>query len=320
MRRSLTTHVLKGHTREIIDVKISGDGRRVVSLSRDRTLRAWDLETGRATRALVSQDDERALASLNVNTAMIAELETSLIVDRSARPIPRDPTMEISPDGAHVMLGSQGNVCTWNLVTGASQHQELGELDIVAIEIGPDCRRSVLGSLFGPVLLCQHGEAPLMLEGHSGRSPGHCPDAGWPPCSKRRKRRYDTNLGPRFLQGGTTPRRMWRTSGRRRHRAQWQCCLLDLWSYAGGIRSGFLRSRGQHHLRSPDHDHRSNSYRHASRSRRSLRSSAFPVIAELLTTCSSKFSEMWATLSPVAALTRLAQFGALAGFFLASAP
>jgi WD40 repeat protein len=42
-----TGHPVVGHLRYILDTTISGDGRTLVSCSRDRTVRIWDLKTGR---------------------------------------------------------------------------------------------------------------------------------------------------------------------------------------------------------------------------------------------------------------------------------
>src|ERR1700689_383106 len=39
-------NVLSGHQRPVVSVSFSPDGRRVVSGSRDRTIRVWDAETG----------------------------------------------------------------------------------------------------------------------------------------------------------------------------------------------------------------------------------------------------------------------------------
>jgi WD40 repeat protein len=39
---------LKKDARPVLGVTVSGDGRRAVSASRDRTLKVWDLETGAA--------------------------------------------------------------------------------------------------------------------------------------------------------------------------------------------------------------------------------------------------------------------------------
>ncbi len=43
---------LRGHTDAIVGVALSGDGRRAVSASQDRTLKVWDVETGRELRTL----------------------------------------------------------------------------------------------------------------------------------------------------------------------------------------------------------------------------------------------------------------------------
>jgi WD40 repeat protein len=167
--KRVTTHVLRGHTREIVDLETSADGRLVVSVSRDRTVRVWDIESGRAVRALVSRDNESALASLGGGDAMIAELETGPGVDISPRPVPRDPRVAVAPDGSCVVLGSQGNVCAWDLHTGALRDQDLGDLDIVAVEFAPDSRGVVMGSLFGPLLMWRFDSVPILLEGHAGR-------------------------------------------------------------------------------------------------------------------------------------------------------
>jgi WD40 repeat protein len=39
----------KGHTREVIAVVVTTDGRRVLSASDDQTLRVWDLESGQTS-------------------------------------------------------------------------------------------------------------------------------------------------------------------------------------------------------------------------------------------------------------------------------
>ena len=164
------THILKGHAREIVDLQISADGDRIASFSRDRTVRIWDVRTGQALRVLVSEDNDRARASLSSSNAMIAELETGPIVDLTTKPIPLNPSIAFSPDGSCLVLASQGSVCVWNLRTGTMDNRELGDVDIVAIDFDSSSQCVLMGSLFGPLLLWRLGQDdPVLLEGHSGK-------------------------------------------------------------------------------------------------------------------------------------------------------
>jgi WD40 repeat protein len=169
LEQAVCTQVLKGHAREILDVEISMDGTRVLSLSRDRTVRLWDAETGHNIRALVSEDNHRALSSLIVGDAMLAELDLGPQVDIADKPIPRDASIALSPDGKRVLLLSQGNICVWDMDNGSIRNQGLQDLDIVSVAFDPSSERVVLGSLFGALLVWDFKQAPSILEGHTGR-------------------------------------------------------------------------------------------------------------------------------------------------------
>jgi WD40 repeat protein len=47
-----TAFVLKGHTGAVLGVAVTPDGKRAVSASLDKTLRVWDLATGKALASL----------------------------------------------------------------------------------------------------------------------------------------------------------------------------------------------------------------------------------------------------------------------------
>jgi len=148
---------------------ISGDGEQILSFSRDRTVRVWDSESGQNTRVLISDDNKRALSSLGAGNAMLAESEVGPEVVITTKPIPRDPIIALSPDAKRVVLGSQGNVSTWDLSAGVIDDYDLGESDIVAVAFHPNSDLAVLGSLFGPLLVCDFEHQPTVLEGHVGR-------------------------------------------------------------------------------------------------------------------------------------------------------
>ncbi len=86
-------HTLKGHTNQITSVAFSPDGSRLVSCSFDRSVRLWDVETGRQL-GLIGTHPQFALE------------------------------VAFSPDGARVAsIGKEGLLCIWNIHTGEQEHE-----------------------------------------------------------------------------------------------------------------------------------------------------------------------------------------------------
>jgi WD40 repeat protein len=82
---------LSGHQGEVNSVALSGDGRRAVSASWDKTLKVWDLESGHELRTLaghtgwvmgvaVSADGRRAVSASEDRTLKVWDLETGALV------------------------------------------------------------------------------------------------------------------------------------------------------------------------------------------------------------------------------------------------
>ena len=78
---------LEGHSWEVYSVAVTADGKRAVSVSRDKTLKVWDLETGRALRTMqghssqvnsvaVTADGKRAVSASADTTLKVWDLET----------------------------------------------------------------------------------------------------------------------------------------------------------------------------------------------------------------------------------------------------
>ena len=169
LKRAVCKQVFRGHLGEILDLDISTDGKRMVSFSADRTSRVWDSETGQNIRALVSEDNERALSSLRVKDAMLVELEIGPKLDIVKKRIPRNAHIAISPDGNLAVVGYQGNVCAWNLLTGSTRNLEYADFDIVSIAFDANSEKVVLGSLFGQLLVWDFEHEPSILTEHSNR-------------------------------------------------------------------------------------------------------------------------------------------------------
>jgi hypothetical protein len=98
---------MKGHSASVYGVAVTPDGKRAVSASRDKTLKVWDLDTGRALRTLeghsasvsgvaVTPDGKRAVSASEDNTLKVWDLETGLAL------------VIISPRCGRIVLGLAG--------------------------------------------------------------------------------------------------------------------------------------------------------------------------------------------------------------------
>jgi WD40 repeat protein len=82
---SALVRTLEGHTAAVLGVALSGDGRRAVSASRDKTLKVWEVESGRELRTLeghtaavlgvaLSGDGQRAVSASRDKTLKVWEV------------------------------------------------------------------------------------------------------------------------------------------------------------------------------------------------------------------------------------------------------
>ncbi|MGW4774661.1 NB-ARC domain-containing protein [Nocardia sp. NPDC004278] len=109
--------ILQGHDERINAVAISADGKHIVSGSRDKTLRVWDLESGQLKRVVEGHEQEvKSLA--------------------------------LTADGHRVVSGSfDGTVRVWNLASGRLEHTLQGHSGyIYAVAVTADSQRIIVGS------------------------------------------------------------------------------------------------------------------------------------------------------------------------------
>jgi WD40 repeat protein len=125
--------VLEGHTRDVISLALSADGRIAVSMDRNSTIRIWNVDTGKCIKILeghdsditsfaLSADGRVAVSGSENNTLRIWNLETSecikaLEIDECY--IYGINSVALSADGRFTVSASPNNTLRiWNVETG----------------------------------------------------------------------------------------------------------------------------------------------------------------------------------------------------------
>jgi WD40 repeat protein len=133
LEHTVLTHTLTGHLGKVTSVVISPDGENLVSGCADKTIKVWNLKTGKLIRTL---------------TEDLGEISS----------------VAISPDGHLLAVGScqhpKGNVKVWNLNSGKLIHTLLGhQKPVNCIAISPDGKILATGSNKIKIWNLQKGDA-----------------------------------------------------------------------------------------------------------------------------------------------------------------
>ncbi|HEX8702299.1 MAG TPA: AAA family ATPase, partial [Myxococcaceae bacterium] len=149
----------EGHASSVAGCALTPDGRRVVSASRDRTLKLWDLETGKELATLeghgdavsgcaVTPDRRHVVSASRDRTLKVWDLETGqerVTLKGHSAPV---TGCAVTPDGQRVVSASEdGTLKTWELASG----RELATLEghgapVMGCAVTPDGRRVVSAS------------------------------------------------------------------------------------------------------------------------------------------------------------------------------
>jgi len=138
---------------------ISADGRVAVSASSDRTLRVWDLVTGRELRALighsssvnavtVTPDGQRVVSASEDQTLKVWDLESGRVLRTLAGHTDAVWAVAVAPDGQRVVSASGDQTLrVWDLESGCVLRTLTGHSDsVLAVAVAPDGQRAVSAS------------------------------------------------------------------------------------------------------------------------------------------------------------------------------
>jgi WD40 repeat protein len=174
---------LEGHSDSVYCVAMSPDGRRTISASLDRTLKVWDLETGRELRTLqghsdsvygvaVSPDGRRAVSASSDKMIKVWDLETGRELRTLQGHSDSVISVAVSPDGRRaVSASSDKTLKVWDLETGRELRTLQGHSRRVeGVALSPDGQRAVSASWDNTLKVwdLETGRELRTLQGHSG--------------------------------------------------------------------------------------------------------------------------------------------------------
>ncbi|CDF40582.1 WD40-repeat containing protein, partial [Chondrus crispus] len=151
----------KGHSDQIYDVVMSGDGKRIASGSRDKTVRVWDAETGRqigdtmtghtlwVRSVSMSGDGKRVASGSDDETVRVWDAETGRqIGDTMTGHTDCVRSVSMSGDGKRVASGSRDKtVRVWDAETGRQIGDTMtGHTGLTSVSMSGDGKRVVSGS------------------------------------------------------------------------------------------------------------------------------------------------------------------------------
>jgi WD40 repeat protein len=150
---------LNGHSSSVNAVAVTADGKRAISGSHDKTLKAWDLTTGQEQFTLnghtdwiyvvaVTADGKRAISGSDDNTLKVWDLTTrkeQFTLNGHSSSV---NAVAVTADGKRAISGSHDKTLkVWDLTTGQEQFTLNGHTDwIYVVAVTADGKRAISGS------------------------------------------------------------------------------------------------------------------------------------------------------------------------------
>ena len=154
----------EGHTLSITSVSITPDGKRAVSASRDKTLRVWDLASGKSLKTLnghkddvecvrITPDGKRAVSASKDETLKVWDLESRWCLKTLEGHTAGVHSLSITPDGKLAVSGSgiflsgrDNTLRLWDLESGKCLNTLKGHIATsYSLTITPDGKKAVSG-------------------------------------------------------------------------------------------------------------------------------------------------------------------------------
>jgi hypothetical protein len=150
---------LEGHASGVSACAVTPDGRRVISASRDHTLKVWDLTSGRAEAILeghasgvsacaVTPDGRRVVSASWDGTLKVWDLATGRPEATLRGHADRVSACVVTPDGQRVVSASHdGTLKVWDLATGRAERTLVGHTkEVSSCAVTRDGRQVVSAS------------------------------------------------------------------------------------------------------------------------------------------------------------------------------
>lgn len=175
----------EGHRGDVIMVCLSDDGRWAVSGGIDKTVRQWDVETGKEKRRFdchspvfglaLSRDNRRVLVGCQDGTALLLDIQAEREIKRFTGHAGRVPYVAFSPDESQFVSASDdGEPRIWNLQSGQSLKLPKHPGGTFGAVFTPDGKSVLTTCNDGVVRLWDAGTGKLVqrFEGHTDGAKG----------------------------------------------------------------------------------------------------------------------------------------------------